>query len=572
MATKAPVRPRPASAPEAARNAPDDRRDAPSPTVESDRDWKETARRLWLWPVAILLSLPIGGFIANLVINGVDSVGTALAGGLIAGSIIGAAGWYVLRRRISWLWIPATAVGMAVGLAGGAALVDYGIARGDVVLMGAVTGLGVGVLQALVLARHKIPNAWWWAVANPPACALGWLVTSYVITTNVKEQFPIFGGSGAIVFGLLTWFVLALLFRGRRSSTPNTMHATVEAKPGSRRRSSAAQDSGHVRSFRADPNSTGRIGWIVAGSLGTGLLVGLLLVAAPFIPAEETQVTGVLLCGFALGWAMLAVLSVRFSDQPQRWAAAPALFIGLGGLLLVGFGSGVQDVLSWVWPPALLALVVWMIVGAHRQLRSRSRRWLLYPVAAMMALAAVGGGAETVRAALDQDLSMPGQLIDVGGHSLHLNCSGSGSPTVVLEPGAGAMSSDLAWITPAVARDTRVCVYDRAGRGWSEPADTSQDGAQIATDLHTLLERGGVPGPYVMAGHSFGGLYVLAFAARYPDEVAGMVLVDSARAGIGTKWRHRPATRAPTTSRGVPPHCFRPQPDWVCGACSAKAP
>jgi pimeloyl-ACP methyl ester carboxylesterase len=122
---------------------------------------------------------------------------------------------------------------------------------------------------------------------------------------------------------------------------------------------------------------------------------------------------------------------------------------------------------------------------------------------------------------------MPGQLIDVGGHRLHLHCTGSGSPTVVLEPGGGAMSSNLGWITPAVARDSRVCVYDRAGRGWSEPADTPQDGAQIAADLHTLLHRANVPGPYVLAGHSFGGLYVLTFAARYPDEVAGMVLVDS---------------------------------------------
>jgi pimeloyl-ACP methyl ester carboxylesterase len=122
---------------------------------------------------------------------------------------------------------------------------------------------------------------------------------------------------------------------------------------------------------------------------------------------------------------------------------------------------------------------------------------------------------------------MPGRLIDVGGHRLHLSCTGSGTPTVVLEPGAGEMSSNLGWITPAVARDTRVCVYDRAGRGWSEPAATAQDGAQIATDLHTLLQRGHVPGPYVLAGHSFGGLYVLTFAARYPDEVAGMVLVDS---------------------------------------------
>jgi pimeloyl-ACP methyl ester carboxylesterase len=98
---------------------------------------------------------------------------------------------------------------------------------------------------------------------------------------------------------------------------------------------------------------------------------------------------------------------------------------------------------------------------------------------------------------------------------------------VVIEPGAGQMSSDLALIAPAVARGTRVCVYDRAGRGWSDPASTPQDGAQIAADLHTLLRRGKEPGPYVLAGHSFGGLYALTFAARYPEEVAGLVLVDS---------------------------------------------
>jgi pimeloyl-ACP methyl ester carboxylesterase len=262
--------------------------------------------------------------------------------------------------------------------------------------------------------------------------------------------------------------------------------------------------------------------------LAAGLVAALLLVAAPFVAAEDSEVTGAVLCGFAFGWAMLAVLSVRFTDQPQRWAAAPAFFMGLGGLLLVVFGSGVDGALSWVWPPALLALVIWMAVRVHRQLRSRSRRWLVYPVIAILALASIGGGYETVREAADaKAYPMPGQLIDVGGHSLHLNCTGSGSPTVVLEPGGGEMSSNLGWITPAVGSQTRVCVYDRAGRGWSEPADTPQDGTQIATDLHTLLQRGNVQGPYVLAGHSFGGLYVRAFAARYPDEVAGMVLVDS---------------------------------------------
>ena len=267
------------------------------------------------------------------------------------------------------------------------------------------------------------------------------------------------------------------------------------------------KDKGQDGSSRPDPGSRGHIGWIVAGSLATGLVAALLLVFAPFIPAEEGAVTGAVLCGFALGWALLAVLSVRFTDQPQRWAAAPALFMGLGGLLLLGFGSSVHGVLDWVWPPALLALVIWMIVRAHRQLHSRAGRWLLYPVLAVLALAAVGGGYQTLGAAADaRAYPMPGQLIDVGGHRLHLHCTGSGSPTVVLEPGGGEMSSNMGWIAPAVARDTRVCVYDRAGRGWSQPADTPQDGTQIATDLHTLLQRGHLPGPYVLAGHSFGGL------------------------------------------------------------------
>ena len=128
--------------------------------------------------------------------------------------------------------------------------------------------------------------------------------------------------------------------------------------------------------------------------------------------------------------------------------------------------------LGWAWPPALFVLVVWMLSRARRQLRSRSARWLLYPVLAVLAIAAVGGGYETVRESLDaRAYPPPGQLVDVGGHRLHLHCTGTGSPTVVLEPGQGGVSSDLAWIAPAVARDTTVCVYDRAGRGWSDATD-----------------------------------------------------------------------------------------------------
>ena len=292
------------------------------------------------------------------------------------------------------------------------------------------------------------------------------------------------------------------------------------------------------------PPSPARIGWVLAGSGTAGLLAAVLLVAAPFIPPTEAGVTGAVLCGLALGWAALAVLSARCTDQPQRWAAAPALFLGLSGLLLVVLGSGVHQVLSWVWPPALLALAVWMRVRARRQLRSRSRRWLLHPVLVVMVLASLGGGYQTVREAADAAARpVPGQLVDVGGHRLHLNCTGTGSPTVVVEPGAGMTSSDLALITPAVARDTRVCVYDRAGRGWSEPASTPQDAAQVATDLHALLHRGGVQGPFVLAGHSFGGLYALTFAARYPDEVAGMVLIDSTAPAAGPRARSGPAAQ-----------------------------
>jgi pimeloyl-ACP methyl ester carboxylesterase len=285
---------------------------------------------------------------------------------------------------------------------------------------------------------------------------------------------------------------------------------------------------GPVRPPGPDLSPKGHFGWMVAGSLVTGVLAAVLLAGAPFIPATESGVTGAILVGLALGWAMVAVLSVRFTDHPQRWAVAPALFMGLGGFLLLAFGSPMQEVLAWVWPPALLVLAVWISVRAHRQLRSRSGRFLLYPVIAMLVLSSLGSGYETVRQAADVGASpVQGQLIDVGGHRLYLNCTGSGSPTVVLEPGAGLMSSDLGWIAPTVTRETRVCVYDRAGRGWSDPTNTPQDGAQTATDLHTLLQRGNEPGPYVLAGHSFGGLYALTFAARYPEDVAGLVLVDS---------------------------------------------
>ena len=276
------------------------------------------------------------------------------------------------------------------------------------------------------------------------------------------------------------------------------------------------------------PRRGGHIGLIVAGSLAAGLIVALALIAAPFTaPRREGLLPGLVLLAFSLGWALLAVLSVRFSDQPQRWAAAPAVFMGVAAAITLSGSHTVQAVFSWVWPPLLLGLVVWIVIRSRVQLRSWTRRWLLYPVLLTMALASIGGGYETVAAATAAVPPMQGQLIDVGGRRLHIACTGTGGPTVVLEAGGGEASSAMGWIAPAVARDTRVCVYDRAGRGWSDRAEGPLDGAQTAADLHTLLVRANVPGPYVLAGHSFGGLYVLAFAASYPDDVAGLVLLDS---------------------------------------------
>jgi hypothetical protein len=183
-------------------------------SVARDLDAPATAigRLRWAWPVAILVGFPIGGLVANSIVGGIDRVGTAVAGGLIAGAIIGAAQWLALRPLVPWAWVVATSVGMAAGLTAGAALVDYGSGRGDLALMGAVTGLGVGGLQAFLL-RRRVSGAAWWAAVNPPAWAIAWLVTSFVITRNVKEHYPNFGASGALVFALVTLLLLAFLFR-----------------------------------------------------------------------------------------------------------------------------------------------------------------------------------------------------------------------------------------------------------------------------------------------------------------------------------------------------------------------
>ena len=121
----------------------------------------------------------------------------------------------------------------------------------------------------------------------------------------------------------------------------------------------------------------------------------------------------------------------------------------------------------------------------------------------------------------------PGRLVDIGGYKLKLNCTGSGSPTVVLESGLGDVSIGWRRVQPEIAQSLRVCSYDRAGYGGSDPGPMPRTSLQIATELHALLHRAGEPAPYLLVGHSFGGYNIRVFTGQYPDEVAGLVLVDS---------------------------------------------
>jgi pimeloyl-ACP methyl ester carboxylesterase len=143
-------------------------------------------------------------------------------------------------------------------------------------------------------------------------------------------------------------------------------------------------------------------------------------------------------------------------------------------------------------------------------------------------LALAGASYEAIAAGGDaKAYPPPGRLIDVGGYRLHIQCVGTGSPTVVLDAGLGRTSLDWSLVQPVIGQTTRVCAYDRAGMGWSDSGPAPRTPAQIAGELHTLLGNAGIAGPYVLVGHSLGGKNVRLFALQHPDEVAGMVLVDA---------------------------------------------
>lgn len=130
-------------------------------------------------------------------------------------------------------------------------------------------------------------------------------------------------------------------------------------------------------------------------------------------------------------------------------------------------------------------------------------------------------------AAQSSDLTAPGEMVDVGGHSLHMYCIGEGSPTVLFEAGLGDGSTYFRSLQLRTAQFTRACIYDRAGYGFSQPGPLPRDMAAIVSELETMLAVSGEPGPYVLAGHSYGGVIALNFANRNPGLVSGIVLIDS---------------------------------------------
>jgi pimeloyl-ACP methyl ester carboxylesterase len=169
---------------------------------------------------------------------------------------------------------------------------------------------------------------------------------------------------------------------------------------------------------------------------------------------------------------------------------------------------------------------VWRAIG----------RGLLGSLLTLVFICAIGAVYQLVASARDARNFPPlGEIVEAGGFPMHIRCMGEGNPTVILEPGGG--SNSLAWflVQPEIAKTTRACAYDRAGMGWSDPRPGPRNGRHIADELHTLLNEADIPGPYVLAGWSYGGLFVRAYAMQFPEEVAGLAFLDASHPDIWTR-------------------------------------
>jgi uncharacterized membrane protein len=176
----------------------------------------------WLLWTAGFLAFPIAGILAEALTGRINDVGSALVGGMVAGAVIGTGQWLVARRLLdAQTWIPATAAAMGIGLLVGAWVVGYGTSLGELVLMGAITGIPLGAAQAYLL-RDRLANAWVWAAAMPLLWALGWTVSTF-IGVSVDQQFAVFGASGAITFMALSGVLLDRLRAATSSPAASTL-------------------------------------------------------------------------------------------------------------------------------------------------------------------------------------------------------------------------------------------------------------------------------------------------------------------------------------------------------------
>jgi pimeloyl-ACP methyl ester carboxylesterase len=189
--------------------------------------------------------------------------------------------------------------------------------------------------------------------------------------------------------------------------------------------------------------------------------------------------------------------------------------------------------------PAFLLLfgsfVGWLGIRQMRSLRARSSSpWMRVVDGSILSVLVVGSFALASIASFNALALLrfralnppPGQIFLVNGHKMYLNCTGSGSPTIVLDSGLGNDSLIWGGVQPQLAKTTRVCSYDRAGFGWSDAQPGPRDADHIAAELHQLLAQAKVDGPIVLMGHSIAGMYIRDYAARYPENVAGLIFVD----------------------------------------------
>lgn len=162
------------------------------------------------------------------------------------------------------------------------------------------------------------------------------------------------------------------------------------------------------------------------------------------------------------------------------------------------------------------------------KLNTRRRRWLRNIIYLFIVLLILGAAYQQIGQWRDTVNYPPaGDLVDVGGRRLHLYCEGTGSPTIVAEAGGGDFSIVWHRVQAEVAKQTRFCSYDRAGYGWSDYSGKIPTRQQVSSDLYAALNGAGIEGPYIMVGHSLGGVYVRDFALQHPEQIAGIVLVDS---------------------------------------------